>query len=318
MKSIVKIIPCLVLTLLLAACGEGGSDNGEKRLVSAIGFDRSGEEIVLVLETVGGTEAGENEAGLLRESGEDIAALMTEIEAGSPETLGFGQLAAVVFGSSLEARDRQSIFEFLKSKSEIPLSARAVAAEKAEELLKSEDEGESAGYGIKSLLNRTEEKLGIAAHSALYEVEAARLQNMNIYSLPKIGEELSFDGMELFSNDSRIKSLDYRESLVYTLLRNLFEGGEVIGEKCVYSISSAKTWVSSEMRDDRLYITVSIKSEPEAGELVSAVREVLSKEARDIFGLGEVICRREPELYKKIEAAYEEYFKNAVITVVGE
>ncbi len=322
-RKILLVLSVIAIALFLPACSFiGGEGVGNKRLVSAMGFDKSGEEITLLLETTEAEGEGKVIPKILSRTGTDLEAVTLLLESESPRSLDFGHVSAIILAEDLTAAERQEIFEFLTKKSELPLSVKMVSSESALDTLSfKNEEGESAGYELSKLLERTKEKLGISAHSSLYEIQTARSQNINIYGLPFIRIEnggFVQSGMSLFADDRGYGRLDYEQTVVYALLRNVFEGGEVVTQNGVYGVSSAKTDIKLYLSGERLKIDITVKAGERSRELAEIVERNLKKSDSDIFGLKEIISNKNPELWKRIEKAYNEYYKNADISVVGE
>ncbi len=326
MKTIIflKTAAAVIITaFLLSACGSFG-DRGfnEKRLVSAIAVRQDSEGLTLFIEAVKAEEKGKVSPKLLKGRGENISSAMNKIESDSPEPLGFGHTAIILLERNASKSVRDEFFGYLTEKKEIPLSVRVASGENVEKILESEgDSGESVGYELSSVLENSSEKLGIAAHTTLYEIQTARQREAGVYALPEI--EITdngrvMEGMSVFVEDTFSCSLDYPESVTYSILRNTFEGGEIRYRDGAFSVRSATSDITAAVDSGRLYITVKIKAEKRGEELAETVSKTLHSFKNDIFGFKERLKAEYPEVYSRIEDSYYEYFKNAEIKVVAE
>lgn len=321
MKTLLKTILVTVLAAaMLCGCKNMSDDSSpnDKRLVSAVGFEPSNHGMTAFVESVEADGEGKVTPHIIKKEGSDAAALLSLIKADSTRSLSFRHTSVVIFGEGLTKEQTDDILNTLINGGEVPLSVKTVAVKNVDEVFSSRDGGEkSVGYEISDLLEQTAKQLGIGAHSTLYEIKTARMQEVNLYAMPYItaGDTLSFKGMRVFADDSAAAELNPQQSAVYALLRNVFEGGEITDKDGVYKISSAKADITAEIINDKLVIDIAIKSTPESDRLIETVEEAARSYKDDIFGFAEVIRRRYPEVWQKIEGEYEKYFAEAEINV---
>ena len=176
------------------------------------------------------------------------------------------------------------------------------------------------GNIIVDIVNNTGKTLGYGAHSSLYEINTARIQTFNIFALPLITSEdnIKTEGMRVYVDDITAAVLNGEQSLSYSVLRNVFEGGEVFYENSTYIVDSATTKITVGLVDERLKIDITIKSSPQSPTLATVIRKTLGEIDKDIFGIGNTIEARYPKVWSKISEGYESYYKNAEITVKEE
>lgn len=324
-KRFVKTVAVILcLGLLLCGCKNLSEDSkpNDKRFVSAIGFDEEDGKLAVSLEAIEAVDEGKVNPYVLKNEGENVGSVLTELEAESPRELSFTHVASIIFGESLSAEYVKSIIDFFLEEEKIALSTKAIAAENAEKILKFKNEnGESSGYEIADIVDKMSEKLGIGAHSTLYEIKTAAMQSANVYALPFLEEEddtLRFGGMRVYVDYINSAKLDYEQSVAYAVVRNIFEGGEIYGDNGVYNISSTKADIKADFSSDRLKIDIKVKANPQNDELIKLVTRAVKEQEKDIFGIANTLAERYPEIYENIEATYNKYYKNAEINVIKE
>lgn len=322
MKKILKISAILIsLIVLFSGCKGMGEETkpNDKRFVSALGFDEENGEIIASVETVEAVGEGKVNPYILKNRGKNVASILAEIEAESSRELSFSHAEVVVLGEEVLKNNVKQILDFFVKDEKIPLSARVLSADNAEELLKfKKGDGNASGYEISDMIKKLGEKTGLGAHSTLYEIKTAAMQKVNIYALPILeadDNQLEFDGMRVYVDNEASAELDYDKSLVYTVIRNIFDGGEIYSDNGVYSVNSAVADIKADFSSDKLKIDISIKSTPESDELLRIIEENLKDTDRDYFGISAVIAERYPELWKEIESSYQRYFKDAEIYI---
>lgn len=322
MKKTIKFAVAFITILLLFSGCKGMGDESkpnDKRFVSALGFDEENGEIIASVETVEAVGEGKVNPYILKNKGKSVESILAEIEAESPRELSFSHAEAVVLGEELSKNNVKQILDFFVKNEKIPLSARLISTDDAEELLGfKKGDGEASGYEISDMIKRLGEKTGIGNHSTLYEIKTAAMQKVNIYALPILeadDNKLEFEGMRVFVGDEESAELDYDQSLVYAVVRNIFDGGEIYSDNGVYTVNSAEADIKADFSSDKLKIDVMVKLSPESDELIRIIKENLKDSDRDYFGISAAIAERYPEIWKAIESSYERYFKNAEINI---
>ncbi len=119
-------------------------------LISALGFDRSGELIKMSAEIAFKSE----EKTVLSSLGKHIEDCIEEIEKNIPEKLIFSHCGAVVLGQSLTHKTSVSILDYLYIKEDFPLNCYVVSADNAQKIINCEmPNEESIGYCLYELLS---------------------------------------------------------------------------------------------------------------------------------------------------------------------
>lgn len=324
MSKILKMLACITLTvLLLSGCKGAGeySEPDDRRLVSAVGFDNDNGMIRVTLEAMeaSGDTADGFDPYVLSETGTDTRQALARLAVQSTKELMFTHCGVFVLGEDLTPQQTEDLFGYCIGEKQVSLSAKVVSAESAKKLISSGTlTGESAGYGIIDIVDQSAEKLGIGGHAELYEIQTARLQTVNIYALPYIqlsNDTPQYDGMEVYVNDKPASRLSYEQSVSYAVLRNVFDGGEIICEDGVFSIDSASARITAGMTDGRLRVDIAVKSSPDSDGLISMIKKTVAEFDSDIFGIANVLSAQYPEIWEKIKDGYDTYYRNADIVI---
>lgn len=311
-------------TLWLSGCKNFGehSEPNDRRLVSVIGFDGQNGDIRATVEALEATEKGPIQPYLLSENGNSTQEALTRIAAQSPRELSFTHCAALILGKELAPEQIEDILDYCTGERSIPLSAKVISADNAEQILSIEAEAAvSAGFEVADITENTAERFGYGGHCALYEIETARLQTANIYALPffkKEQEKPRFSGLSLYVNDNVTALLNGEESLAYAVMRNIFDGGDVFYRDNIYTLESASSKVNASFENGGLRLDISVCSKPKNEKLAEIIQSAAKSFDSDIFGIANTIEARYPEIFEKIKTDYSNYYKNAEIIIREE
>lgn len=323
-KRILTVAMAVFLSVTLSGCKDLKEEArpNDKRLVSAVGFSEKGGETILYVEAVEAIGEGKVKTHVIKESGDNLGNIFTETEAQSSGELTFDHCDALVLDKTVSDSSAKEILEDLIAEERIPLSTKVVFTNDIDKLFEFKGDGEeTTGFEISDLAESFAEMYGFAAHSTLYEIGTSRMQTVNIYALPVVNcfdSILDFEGMMVYVDDMPSAMLDYKQSLSYAVLRNIFEGGDIKGENGVYHIESANSKIYADFTNDRLRVDIKVYSKPKNEELVNAVKETVKDFDSDIFGISNAISAKYPDVWRKIRNAYDVYFKDAEINISGE
>ncbi len=321
-KSIFIIL--IIISVSLCGCDGRGkyTEPNNRQLVSALGFDNENGMIRVFVEFKEATsEQNKSGAYVLSESGEDTKQAIARLSAQSSKELLFTHCGAIILGNGLTAGQIGDILGYCSDQKDVSLSTQVVATDRTNKLFSAQNESTNTlGTLIVELVESTGKTLGYSAHSSLYEINTARMQTLNIFAVPllKSEENLKIEGMRVYVDDTASAVLNSEQSLSYAVLRNVFEGGEVFYENSTYTVNSATAKITAGLVDERLLIDITIKSSPQSPTLATVIRKTLAEIDKDIFGIGNTIEAKYPKIWKKISQAYDNYYKNAEITVKEE
>ncbi len=331
MQKIISL--CLILTLALSLCGctlrANGAEKGQHFLVSALGFDQSGETLTVYIEavTVNSESAdSDKKLTLIEGDGKSFDAALDSALKKSVRPFMFSHCGTVVFGDNISQKNYRNIYKFLYNKDEINLSLRFVTAKSAKELLTQKTIASIAvGYDLTDALARQEAFSGTNFKNHFYELEGSRRAAVNVYSLPRfeVAEENYFiGGVTVYKNDSPVIQFDEKQSFVYHLLTKRQKKGSFLWGTLQYDIETAKATEKISVSDNlnaqiTVYLNFSgpshIKKEIE--EIADKMFGLSKKSGTDIFMLGNLLYKKDPTAWKKVSHCYYKYYKNSSLTV---
>ena len=205
------------LWFVLAALLIGFSSCGIRRVsepedvypVSAIGFDREGDLLILSAEVplTRENEAEKMEVKCFVGIGETPEQALLDLRAGLSKELLFGHCALVILGDALTPQDRLQAIDFAAHTAEIPLSVPVISTPDAGELLANGSlSAPAAGYDIPEILRQQNKLYALDLKCRLYEVlnETDGGQILPRF-LPTDSEEIdSFDGLFFYDRFSPV------------------------------------------------------------------------------------------------------------------
>lgn len=148
MRNILKL--AVIFTLILSLCGcFDYKEIEDSYIVSAVGFDKSGEEFILCLET-----ANNDKNRVFSASGSDFNEAFKNIGKQFAKKAEFSHTACVILGDSLNAEMQKSALEFCRKAENLSLSARVVWTKSAEKLLECEPYEKTVGFDILKILEK--------------------------------------------------------------------------------------------------------------------------------------------------------------------
>ena len=300
---------CLIFILLcclfLSSCSfvSGYGEPEDRYIVSAIGFDKSGDLVEVSVQIIDGGEM------LIRRGvGETARQAMAHVEGADEKQLEISHLALVVIGDRISGDSLADIFDFCRKNSDITVGVKVVSAYSASELLSIEG---AEGYRLVGAVRDDDSGVGFTAKSRFYEIEDIR-EASGAYHLPYFetdGEIYTVSGLKIYQNDEGKVRLDRSESAYYMMLKGELYGGSVDvemdeGRDSVY-LRRSKT--DYEIKEDALYIKCNLEVNERllpydtwqlesalSGEAEKLYGELYTRYG-DIFGFGkseiEVECR---------------------------
>ncbi len=230
-KSILSVILCTFLIVALCGCNDYKEpDNGY--MVTALGFDGSDQINVFVeVVTAGGTErSSEPVAEILEGSGKTPTEAVFSLNSSISKHLVFEHCTAVILGQKLTEKQLGEILEYGRKVKEINFAVDMFICENPGELLKnSESVAVARGFDISGNLNETNAETGIDYENRFYEIYSNYKAGKN-YSFPILdlsGGKIIISGQAVFGGISEKTRLDNEESLIYSFLSNLNDGGKI-------------------------------------------------------------------------------------------
>lgn len=331
MKKILSILLCFVICISLSGCTikARGRQKGLETIVSALGFDCVNDEIVMYIETLAvNSEDAEADKNLILNEGKgkSLAIAFANAKQSAVRPFMFSHCAVAVIGESINQRRMREICRFLYNEDEINLSLRFVYTKSAKELLSSDTVTSVAvGYDLLDAIENLSEYSGTVYKNRFYEIESARRNKVNTFSMPNFEvEENGYfaQGSVVFKNDEAKLKLNRDESFIYALLNGNQRKGEIVFNNKAYKIKSAKVKHKFSF-DKKLITSLSVDLEISGDNNPrQQIRDKISElfinsklKGTDIFMLGNKIEKKEHKLWGEIEHNYYSVYKNSQLAV---
>lgn len=314
MKKLSVLILTFVLFLSLCGCSlkQTVSRSGAEYIVSAIGFDRISEGLLITLETVitktENTQT-QSQTKLLTGTGKNIHTAFSQALKFATEPLNLSHLGVAIIGSSLKKEDFENICDWFYNKQDTTLSTFFIAAKNAEELLNQKPLSSIAvGYDLVGLLEQQSNESGADYQNQFYKIEGLRQQKAPTITLPFFtysDKEFYFDGITVYKNNQPITKLTPNESVYYLFASDKQSAGTVIINDKPIKLTFAKTKYSLKTKDNpTICIDITLKSQRgkiENEEIRSGILSLFQKfrdTNTDIFNLSEIIKMKNPKLFE--------------------
>lgn len=331
MRKILSIILCLSLCVSFCGCSfkADGLEKGLESLVSAIGFQQEGDVFSVYLETItvnSEDSASDKKLTLTEGNGKNLADAFEQACLKTVRPFMFSHCAVAVIGSGITAKRMREICRFLYNKDEINLSLRFIYTENAKELLSCETVASVAvGYDLADALDRQSSHNGIIYQNRFYEVEAARKKAVNIFALPHFtADDDSYEssGLVIFKNDAPVMELNQEETLIYSIATENQTSGTVFIDNKEYALEDLTVqheFNFEEKLETKLNIDIKLigngKPNTKIATLISELFIKSKLKGADIFMFGNVLHKKNREIWSKAEHDYYNIYKNSQLAV---
>ncbi len=242
MRKSFCIILSLILMLLLCSCN-GYADIDNKYIVSAMGFDFSEGEILVVAETISSNQ-NVNETQIFTARGKSAKEAVFRLGDHLTRSLVVDHCAILAIGKNIKQAAFQDIISFCLDVKNLNLGVKLVFCEDIENVFSTPVSQTAVGYGIWELLKIREKQDGIDYKNRFYEIRNSQKSSSQIFSLPCISTDsqtLILQGEQIYKNESPLLFLDNTESSIYALVCNRFTSGNVFIGKEFAHIYKSKT-----------------------------------------------------------------------------
>lgn len=312
MKKRFVILCALFFFLFLCGCGDIGgiAQDDRKFMVSAIGFDKDGENIKTSLELI--VINGENydsaaETRVICASGKTIEKTLDQIASSLTKPMLLNHCGIIAIGAGIDKDRFAEICDYAFYDERITLSAYMVTADDCETLLDGKPEASVAvGYDMMGIIEQESSQSGVAYNSRFFEVEEQREDRKQSFSLPHFvreKERITADGMTVFYEDTQIRRLSTEESALYALITGELRKGMVSVSAGEYQIAKRK--VECGKNSVLLKLGLTEGNETELKALLTGFKERMERESGlDFFGLCALLNRKRPMENKK-ESEFE-------------
>lgn len=331
MRKITSLLLSFTLILSLCGCSMGaiGTEKGLEFLISAIGFDQKGNEFTVLLEaiTINSEDSeSDKQLTLISGSGKNLAEAVTDATQKSVRPFMFSHCATAIIGNGISEKGFRNICSFLYEKDEINLSLRFIYTDSAKDLLSCNTVASVAvGYDLTDALDRQSDYSGIRYKNRFYEIEAARREALNIFTLPRFkvdGKVYTNEGLTVFKNDQPVMNLDHEQTFAYCLVTDSQKKGAVLLENKSFTLKKTKIKQKFELQN-RLSIALSLNVTLEGdGNMKSKIAKTVNElfvtsklYGADIFMFGNELRKKEPDIWEGTEHNYSTIYKNSRLAV---
>ncbi len=332
MKRILIFLCVILIMLSLSGCAASKSFSplAHEYLISAIGFDMSGDKKRVILEAVivnSEDSQAERKTECLTGDGGSLQAALNKATEQAAQPIELSHCAVAVIGGQTDSEYLEEIYSFLQNEKQITLSILLISTNNAEQLLSQETVASVAvGYDIVSMLQTKERLSGIDYKNRFYQLEAKRLEAVNVFSLPNFSIAsggYTIDGISVFKNNSPVMHLDNSKASVYAVATDSQNKGKIIFDEKPYDIESVFTVCRLENKNlPKIVLEAKIEADNkrELKKLIKTEIEelfTLSQSVKlDIFGLGNTISHKETGFFEKIQKNYDKFYRNAELEVI--
>ncbi len=328
MKKALCLILCLWLSLSLCGCSakKAVANNGQEYIVSAFGFDRENGGLKITMEALVVNSDNldeENKARLIYGKGVNVIEAFSKIGNQITQPLTLGHCGAVVISQSVGEGDLQEILEFLSREKGINVATMMVYTENSQRLLSGEPISSVAmGYDLMSMTEVVSSSKGINFENRFFQVQSALRKPLKTFSLPRFevtNKGFALSSIAVLKQNQNTVFLNLEETGASGFISDRARKGEYFSKNQSYDVEYSKTNYDFKL-DGRLEITLNIHLKTDRDKRVLK-EEILTlfrnfkTESGDIWGLGNIIYQKEPEIWEKIKDNYEEHFKKSDLRV---
>lgn len=327
-KIIIALLITAMLVLFLNGCTvkKTAAMYTNDYLVSALGFEETGGRLTVVAETViintEDTEA-EKKRVLLEGRGETATEAFADLYKSSVQLLEFSHCAVAVIDIDISENVLSQIIDYCKTLEKLNLSVQLVSSYDTKKLLSFEPVTSVAmGYDIVSMLSTNTDLKGIKYKNRLYEIEAQRKTELNIFALPSfaINKDTYFiDGLSVFKENSFALSLNNEQASIYAIASDSQTKGGFLIDSVNYKIESNLTTAQlSRNNPQTIIFTVKIKTNGDKKiikEKIEQLFEYSKQYETDIFLIGNILAHRNTAVWQKVKNNYDEYYRDSELKV---
>ena len=325
-KKFLSLLLICALCLLCGCTGYRESDNSF--VVSAMGFDKKGENYTIFIEAVTANEAEEElKAESYEAEGETLEDALYSLKNKIYKPLSFEHCSVILVSPYIEKEDFKSVVSFCKKTEGLNTSVYFAATEEIGKIISLDAVSEAAGgYDISAAIESRDEENGIRYKNRLYELLSAGDEFIPTFYLPFLSAEedkFSCDGELIYTDFSPLKKLKFDDSFVLSVLTNRYGKGDItlMGETA--EIQWAHTYFDAQVKENKLYINLKTKFRFKSGsdsflKAFEERAEMLLKNTEDIFGFSKILNQKHPKEFAKVTKNYKKVYKNSVIALTVE
>lgn len=334
MRKIIALITAAVMTASLSGCNNrADAKKGGEAIVASLGFDLNKGAYSVFFETVTVNSEDPSEPKrieVVEGVGTTLSAAIEDIYKKAVRSFLFSHCSAAVLGDGINQKAFREIRRFIYEKDEINIALRFINSKTAKELLSCERRASVAlGYDLIDTLEEQSDIFGVKYKDGFYDIEAAEKEGVNVIAIPYFevkDKSYSVEGVTVYKDYSPVLRLSENESEVYSLLTNRRKKGNFFYNKKIHSLTHIDVeydfFYGTELEFDveiNLKFAEKSKIAPAIEETARSLFKMSKKVGADIFGFGNILAMRRPEIWANIKHGYyEEYLKSSLEVDVSE
>ncbi len=311
----------IIIICLLTLCGcSDYAESNSQYMVSAIGFDSDGENIIASTQTVIIESNGEEkqETKVFTAKGKTPAQALFNISGYLSKSLLFDHCGVVAIGKGISKETLGKIFDYSNDEKNLNLGVYFVCTDSAEELLNADPVSfVASGYDIMGIIEKASDETGILYQNRFYEIKALEAKKGKVFSLPFFEckeDGIKMNGRNIYRDREFVTSIDENESYIYSVICNSNKGGKIIldGQKAKIN----KMHTSFKYNYENETVNINLKTVFSFEYKSKNFKKTLQKDAndfirkmsvlsnKDVFGFDDRIYIRNSSLYESIKDGY--------------
>lgn len=313
MRRVFASFLSLCLCMVLVGC-RAGREADRRFMVSALGFDADGSQLLLSAETVivNSESTGEDiSTRVFSSRGADAEECVFRLIQGMSKDVQLAHCGVVAVGDTVRGAALDGIIEYCTEKRDINLSTYMVSTANASELLSGKAVSAiTVGYELMGFMEHAADETGIRYGARVYEVQSARMKKTPVYLLPRFSvasDSHTLDGTAVFVGNRGVMSLSADETAVYSMITGSRRGGKVNADGVIYNVGSVHTYIISKESDGVVGININVLLPPDQSDNAlcryverCAAAIVGRSGGADVFGVSDMIYAKNYTLWQKI------------------
>lgn len=330
-KIVLSSVSVILICLTLGSCAINPQNTAfsHKYIVSALGIENINGEYSIYMEAIiinSEDYNAEKTTQLLVGEGNSVESAFNRAIASSIMPLEFSHCAVTVMNFDTPAHSISELCSFLETQVEFSLSMLLVSAVSAKDLLSAKPLTSVAmGYDIATMTANRSLKEGINFKNQLFEICQKRRTEIPVFALPFFtleNKSLYLNGICLYQNDSFSMRLSNKELPFYSVACDLQSKGEITVNEENFKVEKSCTvcrLTNRNIPQIRLVCDIEISNGEHAKDIfkseIGRLFQLSQEFETDIFGIGNLLSKKENKYFNKIKHDYTKYYKNFELLV---
>ena len=306
---------------------EAVASDKQEYIVSSIGFDEQDDGMIkMILEAVvvnSDDFTSEKSSKLIIGKGETVLSAYSQIISKITQPLMFSHCGVIAIGSGLNSESVKEVHDFCYNKDEINLAAMFIYTPIAEVLLSCEPISSVAvGYDVMSMVEVISDENGIVLSNLFYQIESEKEKPLKMAYMPFIvsdGDDFGFQGLSVFKDGRYMDMLTLEKVQALSFVTDSVTSGNMIFDGREIKVESSKTTYEFDIAEN-LEITFDIRLKTDGDneiirKQIHNILDYAKQSGEDIFGLGNLVEYKSPDIWDTVKNDYSSYFEKAEFRV---